>query len=95
MAQLDPSTNTYVSTQQLRGGLTLNIVVGAQNQGVATVSTPVTITGGANTEAATTTVTAKGMGSTDIFVTQPAGFVAATNTVFAFKPMPSIKVTVF
>jgi hypothetical protein len=94
MAQLDPSTNAYSQTQQLRGGLSLNVTVSTANAGIATVDSPVTINGGADPAGITTLVHGVGAGTTPVTVTQPFGYTAATNTVFAFKPMPSINVTV-
>ena len=94
MAQLDPGTNGYVSSQALRGGLSLNVTINTDNAGVTTVDSPVTINGGAEPGTATTTVHGIGTGQTLIRVVQPSGFVAGTNVLFDFKPMPTLQVTV-
>jgi hypothetical protein len=94
MAQLNPADNTFQATQQLRGGLTLNVTVNTGNSAVATVDSPVTIAGGADPTTITTLVHGVGPGTTSVTVTQPPGYVAATNGIFAFKPMPSINVSV-
>jgi hypothetical protein len=94
MAQLNAADNTFNQVQQLRGGLTLNVTVNTGNGGIATVDSPVTIAGGADPTTITTVVHGIGSGQTPVTATQPPGYTAATNTVFAFKPMPSINVTV-
>jgi hypothetical protein len=94
MAQLDPFDNSYASTQQLRGGLSLNVTLMTGNTGIATVVSPIAINGGADPAGITTTVQRVGTGVTPLTVQQPFGFVAATNTVFAFKPMPTLNVNV-
>jgi hypothetical protein len=94
MAQLDPSTNAYASTQQLRGGLSLNVVVSSGNPAIATVDSPVTVQGGADPTTVTTTAHREQNGSTQLTVTQPAGFIAPTNNLSAFRPMPTISVNV-
>ena len=72
----------------------MNVTVGTGNAGIATVDSPVTLTGGADPASVTTVVHGIGKGTTPVSVTQPPGYVAATNTVFQFNPMPSINVTV-
>jgi hypothetical protein len=95
MAQLNPADNSYIQTQPLRGGLSLSVTVGTGNPGIATVVTsPVTIAGGADPSSITTTVLGVAKGQTPVTVTQPPGYVNATNNVTAFHPMPSINVTV-
>jgi hypothetical protein len=93
MAQLDPVTNAYVDAQPLRGGLNLNVTLTSGNTGIATVPSSVTIEGGAAAGATTATVTGKGVGSTNITVTQPPGYVAAAS--IGFNPRPSVQVNVF
>jgi hypothetical protein len=92
-AQLDPVTRAYVITQPLRGGMNLSVTLSTMNGGIASVTTPVAISGG--TAGGNATVTGKGIGTTTLTVTQPAGFEVATNGLFAGRPMPSITVNVF
>ena len=62
----------------------------------ATVAASVNLVGGADptTSPVTTTLHGLSTGQTTLTVTQPGGFVAATNTIFAGRPMPTITVTV-
>jgi hypothetical protein len=94
MAQLKSSDSSYESTQVLRGGLSLNVTLNSANPAIATVDSPVTITGGAAPAGITTTVRRAGVGSTVISVTQPPGYTAATNLIGAQKPMPTMQINV-
>jgi hypothetical protein len=93
MARLHPVTSAYVEAQPLRGGLDLNVTLSTGNTGIATVTGPVVINGGAAIGATTATLTGKGAGSTTLTATQPPGFVASANT--GFNPRASIQVNVF
>jgi hypothetical protein len=94
MAQLNPADNTFQATQQLRGGLSLSVTVNTANSAIATVDSPVTIAGGADPTTITTVVHGVGPGTTALTVTQPPGYVAATNGIPPFNPKPSINVSV-
>jgi hypothetical protein len=94
MAQLNSADNTFNQAQPLRGGISLNVTVNTGNGGIATVDSPVTITGGADPTTITTTVHGIGGGVTPVTATQPPGYVAATNGIPPFNPKPSINVTV-
>jgi hypothetical protein len=94
MAQLNSADNTFNQAQPLRGGISLNVTVNTGNGGIATVDSPVTITGGADPTSVTTTVHGIGGGVTPVTATQPPGYVAATNGIPPFNPKPSINVTV-
>jgi hypothetical protein len=92
LAQLNPADNTYSSTQQLRGGVSLSVIVNTGNSGTATVDSPVSISGG--TDSVQTTLHGIAKGSTTATAVQPPGFVAATNTPNTGKPTSTIPVTV-
>jgi hypothetical protein len=77
MAQLDPSTNAYVTTQQLAGGKTLSITLNNQSSAIGTVVSPVSITGGNDT--VVSPFTPFSLGQTIITVNQPAGFSTPSN----------------
>lgn len=94
MAQLDAVENKYVARQQLRGGFSLQVTLRSENAGIGTIDSPVTINGGADPLATTTTVRRVGTGTTFVTAVQPPGFVAATNLIFEFRPMPSIQLRI-
>jgi hypothetical protein len=89
LAQLDPSSLSYVATQKLAGGLTLNVVLTNSEPTVATFPSSVTFTGGNDTVLAQfTPVTLPGgghvTGSTTLGVVTPAGYsTSSTNTSLA------------
>jgi hypothetical protein len=93
MAQLNPGDNKFSSIQMLRGGLSLNVTLTSGNTAVATIPSPVTITGGNNPGGVATTLTRKSVGTTTITVTQPAGYTAATNVIGEQDPMPILQVS--
>jgi len=87
MAQLDPSTNTYVQTQQLAGGQTVNISFNNSSPGIGTVTSPVTLTGGKDT--VNTPFTPLSQGTTVLSVNTPAGFTqSATSTSLTAQVKP-------
>jgi hypothetical protein len=93
MAQLNSADNKVNTLQMLRGGLSLNVTLTSANTSIATVTSPVTITGG-DPDGVSTNVQRKAVGQTTINVAQPAGFTAASNLPADQNPMPSIQVFV-
>jgi hypothetical protein len=94
MAQLNPANNKVQTLQSLRGGLSLNVTLTSANTSIATVTSPVTITGGSDPSSVSTPVQRKAIGQTTLSVTQPSGYTAATNLASDQNPMPSIQVFV-
>jgi len=94
-AQLN-ADGTFNNIEPLRGGLTLTPALHVADGSKATVAASVNLVGGADptTSPVTTTLHGLSTGQTTLTVTQPGGFVAATNTIFAGRPMPTITVTV-
>jgi hypothetical protein len=74
-ARLDPATNSYLETQQLAAGQTLNLPLTISPSGIGSVPATVTLTGGNDTAIAQFTPLA--VGQTIVSVTQPAGFIAS------------------
>jgi hypothetical protein len=94
MAQLSPIDNKIEVLQSLRGGLNLNVTLSTGNTAIATITSPIAITGGAPTDSITRQVVRAGVGMTTLTATQPPGFVNSANVITDFKPMPTIQVNV-
>jgi len=77
MAQLDPGSNGYLSSQQLAGGRTVEVTLNNTNAGTGTVPSPVSVNGGSETTVVLFTPIATGM--TSLQVEAPSGYTAATN----------------
>ena len=71
-ARLNPTTLAWVSTQELRGGLTVNVPVTSSNTAVGTIDSPATIAGGDAFKNVAFDPVA--LGTTTISVGTPAGF---------------------
>ena len=66
------ANGTFSGGQQVRGGASFDIVVTSSVPGVGTVTSPVTLSNGDSSN--TTTFTAVAAGTSNIQITQPAGF---------------------
>jgi hypothetical protein len=77
MAQLDPGSNGYLSSQQLAGGRTVSVTLHNTTPGIGTVTSPVVVNGGSETTVVSFTPLAGGM--TSLQVVTPPGYTAATN----------------
>lgn len=81
-AALNPD-GTFIATQPLAAGQSLQVMLTTNPQGVGTVTSPVTISGGTDTATAQFTPTANG--STTVSVLTPAGYTPAPTTYTTVK----------
>jgi hypothetical protein len=78
MAQLDPISHGYLSSQQLAGGRTVSVTLNNTSPGIGTVPSPVVVNGGSEATVAPFTPIVLGWTSLQV-VTPPGGYTAATN----------------